>query len=275
MRQRQKYRACRAHWWTNDVLCRLRREHGEQLTLIDADLTEEADLQHIGSTVSARTGALHLVINAAGMLHAADMQPEKSLDQITKANLERVFALNAFAPILLAKSLMPLLSHSQPAVFASLSARVGSISDNRSGGWYAYRGSKAAQNQLMKTFAIELARRNRNGFCLLLHPGTVDTPLSAPFQARVPVEKLFSATKAASQLLAIIARSTPADTGRLIDRRFLTRLQTFGMDYAEVIETDPDQDSMPGCPSVIMDALRYAISHFKKLVVWMSRLADR
>jgi NAD(P)-dependent dehydrogenase (short-subunit alcohol dehydrogenase family) len=201
---------------TSDVLLLLQQSHGDRLALIDADITDERDLENLRAKVSAQTDALHLVINAAGMLHGADVQPEKSLEQITRANLDRVFALNAFAPMLLAKALMPLLSHGQPAVFASLSARVGSIGDNRSGGWYAYRASKAAQNQLMKTFSIELARRNRKACCLLLHPGTVDTPLSAPFQARVPAEKLFTTDRAATQLLAIIAGSTSADTGRFI-----------------------------------------------------------
>ncbi|WP_458071933.1 SDR family NAD(P)-dependent oxidoreductase [Rhodanobacter sp. BL-MT-08] len=201
---------------TSDALRLLQQSHGDRLALIDADITDESDLENLRAKVSSQTDALHLVINASGMLHDADVQPEKSLEQITKANLDRVFALNAFAPILLAKAVMPLLSHGKPAVFASLSARVGSIGDNRSGGWYAYRASKAAQNQLMKTFSIELARRNRKACCLLLHPGTVDTPLSAPFQARVPAEKLFTAQRAASQLLAIIAKSHAADSGRFI-----------------------------------------------------------
>ncbi|GAB2515079.1 hypothetical protein GCM10027188_17410 [Lysobacter humi (ex Lee et al. 2017)] len=127
-----------------------------------------------------------------------------------------MFAVNAFAPILLAQALMPQLTHREPAVFASLSARVGSIGDNRAGGWYAYRASKAAQNQLMKTFAMEWTRRAPRSICLLLHPGTVDTPLSAPFQARVPAGRLHAADAAAEHLLAVIAGCTPADTGRFL-----------------------------------------------------------
>jgi NAD(P)-dependent dehydrogenase (short-subunit alcohol dehydrogenase family) len=200
----------------NDALGRLRETHGERLIALDADLTDESALAKLYSDVSAHTPTLDWVINAAGLLHDDTVQPEKSLEQITQINLERVFALNAFAPILLARALMPLLCRGQAAVFASLSARVGSIGDNRSGGWYAYRASKAAQNQLMKTLAIELARRNPNACCLVLHPGTVDTPLSSPFQARVPPGKLFTADRAAAQLLAIIAGSTARDTGRFI-----------------------------------------------------------
>lgn len=93
---------------------------------------------------------------------------------------------------------------------------MGSIGDNRAGGWYAYRASKAAQNQLLKTFSIEWKRRNPQGICLMLHPGTVDKPLSSPFQARVPAHKLFDAQRAASQLLHIIASSSPADSGRFV-----------------------------------------------------------
>jgi len=200
----------------SEVLRPLRETHGERLVLLDADMTDEGDLEKLRDKVSLRSETLDWVINAAGMLHAADLQPEKSLEHVSMVNLERIFALNAFAPILLAKALMPMLCHGQAAVFASLSARVGSIGDNRSGGWYAYRASKAAQNQLMKTFAIELARRNRSACCLLLHPGTVDTPLSAPFQARVPAENLFTTDRAATQMLDIIAGSSSADTGRFI-----------------------------------------------------------
>lgn len=148
------------------------------------------------------------------MLHGDGIRPEKSVAQVRRAALEQVFALNAFAPILLAQALLPLLTGT--CMFASLSARVGSIGDNRLGGWYAYRASKAAQNQLMKTFAIELARRNPQACCLLLHPGMVDTALSAPFQANVPAERLFTPPRAAAQLLGIIARATPADSGRFI-----------------------------------------------------------
>jgi NAD(P)-dependent dehydrogenase (short-subunit alcohol dehydrogenase family) len=127
-----------------------------------------------------------------------------------------VFALNAFAPILLASALLPLLDQGHPCVFASLSARVGSIGDNRLGGWYVCRASKAAQNQLLRTFALELARRNHQATCLLLHPGTVDTPLSAPFQGRVPAERLFTPDRAARHLLDIIAGAMPRDNGRFL-----------------------------------------------------------
>jgi NAD(P)-dependent dehydrogenase (short-subunit alcohol dehydrogenase family) len=198
----------------NDALQALGESHPQRLLLIDADLTRESDIELATATLRAQVDKLHLVVNAAGLLHSDEVSPEKALEQVSLASLQRVFAVNAFAPILLARALMPLLGHGMPAVFASLSARVGSIGDNRSGGWYAYRASKAAQNQLLKTLSIEMARRNRRSCCVLLHPGTVDTPLSAPFQARVPADRLFSAERAAAQLLEIISRCTPEQSGR-------------------------------------------------------------
>ncbi len=198
------------------ALLELHRAAGKRLLLVDADLTDEAAIAQLADTLEARGVPLHLVAHVAGLLHDGEVKPEKSIAQVNLHALQRVFAINAFAPILLARALMPLLARGQPVVFASLSARVGSIGDNRAGGWYAYRASKAAQNQLMKTFSVELARRNRHACCLLLHPGTVDTPLSAPFHARVAEGKLFSAQRAAAQLLAIIAAATPADSGRFV-----------------------------------------------------------
>jgi len=200
---------------SNVVLGELQREHGARLQCLDADITNEDDISRIAG-VAKPFDALHLVINAAGVLHADALAPEKSIEQASMSTFERVFAINAFAPLMLAKALLPQLCRGQPAVFASLSARVGSISDNRAGGWYAYRASKAAQNQLMKTFSIEWKRRNPLGTCLLLHPGTVDTPLSAPFQSKVPADRLFEPRRAATQLLSIIAGATPQDTGRFL-----------------------------------------------------------
>jgi NAD(P)-dependent dehydrogenase (short-subunit alcohol dehydrogenase family) len=199
----------------SDALVELRRQHGERLECLDADLTREEDMERL-SRVMQCVDALHLVVNAAGILHDGILAPEKSVEQVRRDSLERVFALNAFAPVMLARALMPQLCGRHPAVFASLSARVGSIGDNRAGGWYAYRASKAAQNQLMKTFSIEWRRRNRLGVCLLLHPGTVDTPLSTPFQVRVPADRLFEPAAAAANLLDLIAGMTAADSGRFL-----------------------------------------------------------
>jgi NAD(P)-dependent dehydrogenase (short-subunit alcohol dehydrogenase family) len=189
---------------------------GTRLSCIDADITDAGALQRLADQVGASGESLQLVINAAGMLHADGLRPEKSLRDVHAANLQRVFALNAFAPILLAQALLPHVATAGPAVFASLSARVGSIGDNHLGGWYAYRASKAAQNQLMRTLAIELRRTHPQLTCVCLHPGTVDTPLSKPFQRGVPADRLFSPPHAVAQLMQVVAGLAPPHTGSFL-----------------------------------------------------------
>ena len=193
----------------------LRERHGERLLPVSADITADAGLEAIARAAASDDG-LHLVVNCSGILHGNGLRPEKSLATLDREALSRVFEINAFAPVLLAKALEPLLGPGAPRVFASLSARVGSIGDNKLGGWYAYRASKAAQNQLLRTLAIEWRRTHSHATCVLLHPGTVDTPLSRPFQANVAPEALFTPEQAARQLLDIIARVIPADSGSFI-----------------------------------------------------------
>ena len=200
----------------NDALAALVAQQGDRLMRISADITHADDLAALAIRVAATTDRLHLIFNAAGILHAPGMRPEKSVMQLNAETLAQVFALNAFAPILLARALLPRLKHAQPSVLASLSARVGSIGDNQLGGWYAYRASKAAQNQFYRTLAVELRRTHPHTTCVLLHPGTVDTPLSLPFQNNVPVENLFTPERAAQQLLGIVAGLKPSDSGRFM-----------------------------------------------------------
>jgi NAD(P)-dependent dehydrogenase (short-subunit alcohol dehydrogenase family) len=194
----------------------LAESHADRLQILSVDSTQEPDIVRLANEVRERDQRLHWLINCAGLLHdaARNIRPEKRLEQVDMAQLEALFRINAFAPILLAKHFLPLLHHDQPACFASLSARVGSISDNQLGGWYSYRASKAAQNQFIRTFAIEAQRRAPNLTCLALHPGTTDTGLSKPFQKNVSQEKLFSTTFVAERLTDIVLRSTPADSGR-------------------------------------------------------------
>lgn len=194
----------------------LRATYGERLHVVAADISTDAGLAELVRRVGSVTASLHLLVNCAGILHEGSMQPEKALIALDRASLSRAFALNAFAPVLLVQALLPQLGHGAPLVVASLSARVGSISDNRRGGWYAYRASKAAQNQLMRTLSIEFRRTHPQATCVLLHPGTVDTNLSKPFQANVPAGQLRAPDIAARQLLDIIAGLTPADSGRFI-----------------------------------------------------------
>ena len=181
------------------------------------DLLDEDSIAAAAEAVS-REGPPDLVIVATGILSDhADLQPEKSLRRQSRDGFERVFAINTFGPALVAKHFIPIQSKSDRAVFAALSARVGSISDNRLGGWHAYRASKAALNMLIRNYAIEQARRNENYIAVSLHPGTVDTGLSRPFQSGVPEQQLFSAEQSAAHLLKVIDQLQPADSGNAFD----------------------------------------------------------
>lgn len=179
------------------------------------DLTDESSI--VAAATLARTLAPpRWVIVASGLLHAPDgLRPEKSLAMLDGARMARLFAVNATGPALVAKHFLPIMPREGRAVFAAVSARVGSISDNRLGGWYGYRASKAALNMLLRTAAIEWARIAREGVCVGLHPGTVDTALSRPFQAGVPEGRLFNAAESASRLLDVLAGLGPADSGRV------------------------------------------------------------
>lgn len=177
------------------------------------DLTDEAS---IAAACAAIATPLDLVIVATGRLVRADgTGPEKSFKALDAAGMAEMFAINTTGPALIARHTLPLLRKEGRPVFAAISARVGSISDNRMGGWHSYRASKAALNMLVRNFAIELGRTNSAAVAVTLHPGTVDTELSRPFQRGVPAEKLFSPERSAAHLLDVIAGLTPADSGKL------------------------------------------------------------
>jgi NAD(P)-dependent dehydrogenase (short-subunit alcohol dehydrogenase family) len=180
------------------------------------DLLDEASLERAASFASA-LGDIRLVIDATGFLHDERQAPEKSLRQLDPTALARAFALNAIGPALIMKHVLPRLPRAGKAVFATLSARVGSIGDNRLGGWYAYRASKAALNQLVRTAAIEMARRAPDAVCIALHPGTVATPLSAPFAATGL--EIHTPEQAASDLLEVVDRLTAEANGGFFDWR--------------------------------------------------------
>ena len=139
----------------------------------------------------------------------------KSLFLEHAAGMAELFAVNTIGPALIAKHALPLLRRTSRAVFAALSARVGSIADNRLGGWHSYRASKAALNMLVKNLALELARTHPQALAVTLHPGTVDTALSAPFQRGVVPEKLFTPALSAGALLQVLDGLTPAQSGGL------------------------------------------------------------
>lgn len=176
------------------------------------DLQDESTIAAAFQTM-ANGGPVDLVIVATGMLHDGAVKPEKTIRNLDAEALTRSFAINTIGPALIAKHALAQLPRDRKAVFAALSARVGSISDNHSGGWYAYRAAKAALNQMIRTAAIECAAKNKHAVCVALHPGTVDTAMSKPFQAGVAAEKLFTPDYSAHRLLSVIDALTPADSG--------------------------------------------------------------
>lgn len=186
----------------------------ERITALPFDLTDEASIAALIATATA-AGPLHLVIVATGVLHDGEtLRPEKSWRALDPAAFAQAFAVNTTGPALIAKHALGALARDGKSVFATLSARVGSIEDNRLGGWHAYRASKAALHMLVRTFAIELRQRNPGAACVALHPGTVDTALSKPFQGGVEPAKLFTPDQSAAALLGVLDGLTPADSGR-------------------------------------------------------------
>lgn len=178
------------------------------------DLTDPAS---ITAAAAALPAPPDLIICATGILHAEGLAPERDLRQLSPDAFARVFAINATGPALVAQAFLPLQPKGRKTLFAALSARVGSISDNRLGGWHAYRASKAALNQLLRTLAIEQTRKNPDSIVIGLHPGTVDTGLSKPFQRNV--KTLLKPSTSAARLLAVIQAITPAQSGRLFDHQ--------------------------------------------------------
>ncbi len=180
-------------------------------------MTDEASIRSAVEWIEREVGEVRLVIDATGFLHDEDFGPEKSWSQLDPDHLAKAFAVNASGPALLMKHFLPLLPKKGKSVFATLSARVGSIGDNRLGGWYGYRASKAALNQFVRAASIELRRSAKDAVCVALHPGTVDTRLSAPYgkkglDVRAP-------DVAAGELLDVIANLEAGDSGGFFDYR--------------------------------------------------------
>ena len=176
------------------------------------DVTQETTIKSAAERVTA-VAPLDLVIVTTGILHNEDISPEKSMRDLDAETMAEVLAVNAIAPAMLAKHFLPRMRRGSKSVFAALSARVGSIGDNRLGGWASYRASKAALNMLLKTLAIEQARSRPDSILAALHPGTVDTQLSKPFQGRVKRGGLFMPAVAARYLLDVIDDLEPRDSG--------------------------------------------------------------
>ncbi|XP_076956260.1 uncharacterized protein LOC143631349 [Bidens hawaiensis] len=206
-------------------LTELKNRFAERLHIQRLDLTVETTIEDSAKAIRERYGYLNLLVNASGILSIPDiLQPETTLTKVERSSLLLTYDINAVGPILVTKHMWPLLkvgggpggtgTERDVAVVANISARVGSIGDNRLGGWHSYRASKTALNQLTKCVAVELARKKDPVICILLHPGTVDTDLSRPFQKNVPKDKLFTKEFSVQKLLSIIERSKRHDNGK-------------------------------------------------------------
>jgi NAD(P)-dependent dehydrogenase (short-subunit alcohol dehydrogenase family) len=198
---------------TAEELLSLVDKHFGKLICLEMDITDESQIVEAVEQIRIEVNKLHLVINCVGLLHEGTLQPEKSLRQINSKNLLRYFQINSIGAVLLAKHLLPLFRHKERSVFATISAKIGSIGDNQLGGWYGYRASKAALNMFMRTAAIEYGRSCPKTLVVTLHPGTTDTRLSRPFQKNVPAEKLFSIERTVTQLLNVIEQLQEGDSG--------------------------------------------------------------
>jgi NAD(P)-dependent dehydrogenase (short-subunit alcohol dehydrogenase family) len=178
------------------------------------DLLSEASISAAARHLAGR--GIQQIILATGFLHGSGFTPEKAMRHLDPVHLAHAFAVNAIGPALVLKHFLPLLPRDQRVVCAALSARVGSIGDNRLGGWWGYRASKAALNQIIRNAAIELARTHQQGIMVALHPGTVATHLSAPFaKAGLSVT---DPAQAASRILDVLAQLRPEDTGGFFDQ---------------------------------------------------------
>ena len=190
--------------------------HGEGIVPFRFDYDDPASLGAAADEMASAPP--QMVVIATGLLTLPDgTGPERSFKQIDAGAMERVLRANTIGPALAAKAMLPLFDRKRRSVFAALSARVGSIGDNGIGGWHSYRASKAALNMLVKNFAIELGRTHKEAVVASLHPGTVDTGLSQPFQSNLPAGQLTKADEAARNLLSVIDGLTSEDSGYQFD----------------------------------------------------------
>ena len=179
------------------------------------DYHDEESIAETARTVAA-DGPVHLVIVATGILHGDGIAPEKTWKHLDAEVMAQVLAINTIAPTMIAKHMLPTLAKDRKSAFAALSARVGSISDNRLGGWLSYRASKAALNMSIKTLSVELSRLNKQALIVGLHPGTVETDLSQPFRANLPKGQLFTPSESAKKMITTLDRASISDSGSLL-----------------------------------------------------------
>ncbi|WP_284212113.1 SDR family NAD(P)-dependent oxidoreductase, partial [Methylobacterium brachythecii] len=179
------------------------------------DITDEASVAAAAQAIEA-AGPIGLIVVASGILHGPGIKPEKAIRALDPAAMAAVFTVNTIGPALVAKHFLPLMPRSGRSLFAALSARVGSIEDNRLGGWYAYRASKAALNQILRTLAIETARTHPDAIIVGLHPGTVRTALSHPFRPDDGTPGVFTPEECAAHLVCVLDGLNTADSGKVL-----------------------------------------------------------
>ena len=194
----------------------------DNLYWLPMDVSDEKSIEQATADIKQQTTHIGWVINCVGLLHTPHNQPEKALRQLETDFFLQNMQINALASLLIAKHIKPLLAKAErnadkPAIFATISARVGSISDNQLGGWYSYRMSKAALNMGIKNLSIEWSRSLKDVCVVVMQPGTVDTHLSSPFQGNVADEKLFSPAYSAQRLLEVLDSMTAAQSGSFVD----------------------------------------------------------
>lgn len=191
------------------------KSNDKRIIHINIDVTDEVSVKAAASKIEENR--LDRLIVATGVLHTKSFGPEKSIKDIKIENFVKIFSVNTFGPALIGKHFLPLMTKDQKSIVAFLSARVGSISDNKLGGWYAYRASKSALNQIIKNFSIEAKRTNSSGIIIGLQPGTVKSKLSEPFQKNVKKGKLFLPEDSVDSLVKVIENVMQNDSGKIFD----------------------------------------------------------
>jgi NAD(P)-dependent dehydrogenase (short-subunit alcohol dehydrogenase family) len=188
-----------------------------RLDLQVLDFETKDSLEAFSGYLARQEHPVDLAIHAAGILHEGNVEPEKSFVHCDTGNLRRIFEVNSIGPLMVAQALLKAQPRKHAFTFAALSAMVGSIGDNRLGGWYGYRASKSALNQFIKTLSIECSNRFPNAAIVAIHPGTTDTDLSRPFQRGVKPGKLYTPDQTASRILSVLHSLGPDDSGRFLN----------------------------------------------------------
>ena len=190
-----------------------KKSDAENIVNHTINYNDEVSIEQAASQAS-KEAPLDIVIVATGILFDGNITPEKSLRELSAKKFLRLFEVNTILPALIAKHFLPKLNKQDRSIFAAISARVGSVSDNKLGGWYSYRASKSGLNMIIKNAAIEINRQNKNAIIVGLHPGTVDSNLSKPFQGNVPDGKLFTPDHSVKRLLDVLGNLTPESSGK-------------------------------------------------------------